>query len=187
MIEHRKNFFVLTGGPGSGKSTLIDALRDRDIACMPETGRRIIQTQVAIGGDALPWANPMQYAQMDLGVGLVAYCETDPNRKTLFDRGILDPLGFLMAIGRDIPDFMREAARQFRYNQTVFIAPPWKEIYARDAERKQDFAEASATYDAMIKVYGEAEYNLVELPRASVQDRAAFVWDKMATPQPTMA
>jgi len=42
--------FVITGGPGSGKSTLIDALAGHGIFSMPEAGRSIIQDQVAIGG-----------------------------------------------------------------------------------------------------------------------------------------
>jgi predicted ATPase len=36
-------FFIVTSGPGSGKSTLIDALAARGISSMPEAGRAIIQ------------------------------------------------------------------------------------------------------------------------------------------------
>ena len=49
--------FIITGGPGSGKSTVIDALAKRGISTMSEAGRAIIQDQVAIGGEALPWAD----------------------------------------------------------------------------------------------------------------------------------
>lgn len=49
--------FVITGGPGSGKSTLIDELAKHGIRGMPEAGRSIIQDQVAIGGEALPWSD----------------------------------------------------------------------------------------------------------------------------------
>jgi predicted ATPase len=49
--------FVITGGPGSGKSALVDALLQRGICTMPEAGRAIIQDQVAIGGEALPWSD----------------------------------------------------------------------------------------------------------------------------------
>ncbi|XAT60644.1 AAA family ATPase [Rhodobacteraceae bacterium Araon29] len=186
MAELRDNFFILTGGPGSGKSTLINALRTLGVASVPESGRRIIQTQQVIGGDVLPWKDPMAYAQMELGVGLVTYCETDPTQKTAFDRGILDPLGFLTAIGQEIPEYMHQATRRFRYNRTVFIAPPWKKIYARDAERKQNFREASATYEAMVKVYDKSGYKLVELPCANVEERTEFVKEKMMASQPEM-
>src|SRR3546814_2409963 len=37
-------------------------------------------------------------------------------------------------------------------------SPPWREIFAADAERKQDFAEAQATYQAMVAVYRSEEH-----------------------------
>src|SRR3546814_4671422 len=50
-------------------------------------------------------------------------------------------------------------------------SPPWREIFAADAERKQDFAEAQATYQAMVAVYSGLGYELVTLPLASVAER----------------
>src|SRR3546814_6104687 len=46
-------------------------------------------------------------------------------------------------------------------------SPPWREIFAADAERKQDFAEAHATYQAMVAVYSGLGYELVTLPLRS--------------------
>src|SRR3546814_1493464 len=54
-------------------------------------------------------------------------------------------------------------------------SPPWREIFAADAERKQDFAEAQATYQAMVAVYSGLGYELVTLPLASVAERVRFV------------
>ena len=50
---------------------------------------------------------------------------------SLFDRGILDS----MIDGR-APDWMEAAARTHRYSRTVFVPPPWREIYTQDDERK---------------------------------------------------
>jgi predicted ATPase len=72
---------------------------------------------------------------------------------------------------------MQQAAEIFRYHRKVFIAPPWQEIFQNDNERKQDFDEAERTYEAMIETYKAQGYELVELPRASVEDRAHFVLD----------
>ncbi|MGH3624041.1 MAG: AAA family ATPase, partial [Sciscionella sp.] len=40
-VSHR--FTVITGGPGSGKSTLIEALRSQGFHALAEAGRGIIQ------------------------------------------------------------------------------------------------------------------------------------------------
>ena len=55
-------FFVLTGGPGSGKTTLIDALAARGYACSLEAGRAVIRHQQDIGGNALPWGDRALFA-----------------------------------------------------------------------------------------------------------------------------
>ena len=61
----------------------------------------------------------------------------------------------------------------------MFVAPPWEAIFSGDAERKQCFAEALATWEAMVTTYTELGYTLVELPRASIVKRVAFVREKL--------
>ena len=46
---HRIGFYVLTGGPGSGKTTLIEALRSAGFTTTTEAGRAIIRDQLEIG------------------------------------------------------------------------------------------------------------------------------------------
>ena len=70
---------------------------------------------------------------------------------------------------------MEEAAATFRYHRRVFIAPPWPDIFQQDDERKQSLEEAVSTYEAMVEVYGVYGYELVELPRVSVEQRVRFV------------
>lgn len=170
------HLFVITGGPGSGKSSLIAALAETGVATMPEAGRAIIQDQVAIGGDALPWADRAAFAQQMLGWELRSHREARALAgPVVLDRGIPDVIGYLRLCGLPVPAKAERAAEMFRYNHTVFIAPHWPEIYARDAERKQDAAEAQATHDMMAQVYAELGYALVMLPLASVAERARFV------------
>jgi predicted ATPase len=97
------------------------------------------------------------------------------DENVFFDRGIPDIAGYLTLCGLPIPDAVERAARKLRYRRTVFIAPPWRDIFTQDAERKQDFAEAERTHAAMTAIYPRYGYELVELPRASVAERVAFV------------
>src|SRR3546814_6541 len=54
-------------------------------------------------------------------------------------------------------------------------SPPVRERVAADAERKQDFAEAQATYQALVAVFSGLVYELVTLPLASDAERVRFV------------
>lgn len=95
------------------------------------------------------------------------------------DRGVPDVIGYLNLCGLPIPRHLDRAARDLRYHRQVFIAPVWPEIFASDAERRQDLDEARRTFEAMAAVYPAYGYDLIELPRALVKTRAAFVLDRL--------
>ena len=168
--------FVITGGPGSGKSTLIDALAGHGICTMPEAGRAIIRDQVAIGGEALPWSDRRAFAELMLGCEIRSYrAALSLSGPVIFDRGVPDVLGYLRLSNLPIPSHVERAAEAFRYHHRVFVAPPWPEVFALDAERKQSFQEARATYEVMIETYSALGYDLIPLPLDSVQKRVEFV------------
>jgi predicted ATPase len=181
-VHHQANrFFVLTGGPGSGKTTLIEALHQRGYARSMEAGRGIIQDQVAIDGSALPWKNPARFAEQMLSWELRSYKLAEGSTGVVFfDRGIPDIVGYLRLVGLSVPEHVHKAAQAFRYNRRVFISPPWKEIFQPDRERKQGFDEAVRTYQSMVATYGEYGYELGEIPRVSVEARVSFILDAVA-------
>jgi predicted ATPase len=168
--------FVITGGPGSGKTTLIDALAARGFACMSEAGRAIIQDQVVIGGVALPWLDRRAFAELMLSWEMRTYrAGLKFSGPVFFDRGIPDVAGYLRLCGLPVPPHVASATELFRYHRRVFVAPPWPEIFAHDSERKQSFAEAKATYEAMIEAYSSLGYEPIMIPLVSVDDRVSFV------------
>lgn len=177
MCDH---LFVVTGGPGAGKTTLIAALGGLGVRSMPEAGRAIIRDQVRIGGEALPWKDRAAFAELMLGWDIRSHREASgfPG-PVMMDRGLPDVIGYLTLNGLPVPTHMREAARVFRYNPLVFIAPFWNEIFTRDEERRQDAAEAEATCAVMADLYSRLGYRLAHLPLASVEERVAFVLDRI--------
>ena len=169
-------FYVITGGPGSGKTALLDALADRGYQRSLEAGRALIQQQVAIGGRALPWADRLLFSELMLSWEIRSYqiFEKIPGL-VFFDRGVPDVAGHLRLLNFPLPDHVRKAAEIFRYNRQVFLAPPWREIYTQDLERKQDFEEAVRTYEALRDTYLDQGYEIHELRRATVAERVRFV------------
>lgn len=180
MKDESSRFYVVTGGPGSGKSSLITELRVRGFSTAGEAGRGIIQDQAAIEGRGLPWTDPLLFAELMLSWDMRSYHLAEQDKGiVLFDRGIPDVLGYLRLVGMPAPPHLQAASRKFIYNRTVFIAPPWREIFQQDRERKQDFEEAVRTYDALAAVYQELGYQPVELPRAPVEERVRFVLSRI--------
>lgn len=180
-MQEQERFFVVTGGPGSGKTTLIDAFSAKGLRAMPEAGRAVIKDQTATGGSALPWGDRAAFAEAMLGRDLQSFQDASNAEGTvLFDRGLPDLVGYLTLCGLPVPAHFREAVRSFRYNRTVFIAPPWPEIFRQDEERKQSVEEARQTFDAMVRAYTEFGYELTHLPLAPTPDRASFILERIS-------
>jgi len=202
-----ENFIVITGGPGSGKTTLVERLRGRGYPTVGEAGRAIIRDQVAIGGIAHHTADWALGAEVLLAWEMRSYHEAvaaaarheaaaaaarheaaaaaaEARRSAgaaqrdclvFFDRGIPDLVGYHPMMGGRTPPHFVAAAERFRYRRRVFVAPPWPEIYVNDAERRQDFAEAIRSYDAVVDAYESCGYELVALPKSTVDERVDFV------------
>jgi predicted ATPase len=170
------NVFVISGGPGSGKTTVLEELARIGYPYAPEVARQIIQEQVANGGTALPWQDRESYSRLMLKRSIESYLAHFPSSKTTFaDRGIPDTLCYARLIGLRATSLIENACRDYRYAPVVFLAPPWRQIYETDNERKQDFAEAERTYEQMAMVYQDCGYELAILPQGTPAARAEFI------------
>ena len=176
MRIERENFHIFTGGPGSGKTSVIEALRARGYLCVDEVGRQIIKEQMAIGGDGHHGGDRLKYRELMLSRSIFAYQAVEERKDPVFfDRGIPDLIGYGALIGAETPLHILRAAALFRSNKRVFIFSSWPEIYGQDDERKQDFAEAHETWRVMAETYPQSGYELVEVPRMGISERAEFV------------
>jgi predicted ATPase len=175
---------VVTGGPGSGKTSLIDALAAAGYPTLSESGRAIIREQLERGGRALPWDDRESFAQaMEVADRRSHATMLNADGPVFLDRGLPDIIGYRTLSGLAVsPALEADCRTTIRYTSPIFIAPPWPEIYATDSERRQDFAEAQRTFGVMRETYATLGYALVELPRASIAERVAFILQAAGIP-----
>lgn len=179
---HDNKFFVITGAPGSGKTALINELKRRGYRCVQEVARRIIQEQVRVNGDGVPWKNIDLFKKLMLARFVETYEEAMEYSQeiTFFDRDILDLVAYDRLTHTASSQNLQKAVATLLYNNKVFVVPPWKEIYHVDTERKQSYEEAVKVYENIVKVYTEYGRELIEVPKMDVAKRAEFVIARIA-------
>jgi predicted ATPase len=169
-------FIVLSGCSGGGKSSLLAELGRRGYAIYEEPGRQVVKEQLLIGGDALPWGNVDLFLELTISRSIHHLVEAArSDRIAFFDRGIVDQVNGYRVRGLEIPKHLSSAVEHFRYRETVFVVPPWREIFANDAERRHGFEDAVAMHDALIESYEHFGYRPVVVPKMDVSQRADFI------------
>lgn len=179
----QKNYYIITGGPGVGKTTLLNEMGGRKFTIVPEDARRIIQEQVAANGEGLPWGNKELYAKLMLEESRQSYQRAETGlsaaKAVFFDRGIVDAVCYMIMEDIPVTKKINKWVALCAYNTQVFILPPWREIYKTDKERKQTWAEAVRTYEAMKEVYTRYGYYVTDLPKDTVTNRADFILEQI--------
>jgi len=168
---------VISGCSGGGKSTLLAELARRGHRAFAEPGRDIVREELAVGGDALPWSNPQKFAGRCIarGIDQLAQARAAAARRAFFDRSIVDAVAALEHMGAPVPEAARSTLAARPYARTVFMAPPWPELFATDAERRHTFDDAAAEYDRLLRAYRDRGHEIVLLPKLAVQARADFL------------
>lgn len=172
------NLYIITGGPGVGKTTLVDYLHTKGFLIVPESARAIIRDQVGKNGDGVPWKNKYIYAQLMFKESLQAYNQifnVTCDKTVFFDRGLADTLCYMKMENIPITDDQIKTVKDTIYNRKVFILPPWAEIYETDMERKQSWEESVNTYRNMKETYINLGYDVITVPIGSVESRYDFV------------
>lgn len=165
---------MLTGCSGGGKSTLLKALEARGFPAVREPGRRIISDELAGQGKAMPWVDmkafalrAVEMAKSDLQIA------KHNGGMVFFDRGLIDAAVALAHSGG--PTMQETLGETQAYWKHVFVVPPWRELFANDAERRHTFDSAVQEHLRIEEALDILGYIRVELPKVSVQERAEIV------------
>jgi predicted ATPase len=164
---------IVTGAPGSGKTVVLAALGPR-FHLVPEPAREVLAKARAADDTAMhdrDWgAFVSQLLQRSIEKHRAAQSVEEP---VVFDRGVPDCVAYAVTLNVD-PGPSRAAADVYRYHPEALIMPPWEDIYTTDDERTMSFGDTIAFHEALVDAYAGAGYTLVEVPRDSPEQRAAF-------------
>ncbi|MFC4740620.1 AAA family ATPase [Flavobacterium ponti] len=171
-----KEIVVLIGGPSSGKTTLINKLKEHGHVCYPEVSREVIKEAQEKGIEQLFLEQPLLFSELLLeGRKKQFFSAKNEEANIVFlDRGIPDVLAYMHYIGDSYPAFFDEACKEHKYSK-IFILPTWKEIYVSDDERYESYEQALLIQEHLVETYKKYGYELIEVPKDTVENRMQFL------------
>ncbi len=171
---------VIIGGPGTGKSTVLNELISRGFHCKPEISREVTIMAQKKGIDQLFLTDPLLFSKLLLEGREQQYLEADNSNDKIvfFDRGIPDAHAYMNYSNTEYPSYFIEKSTTYKY-QKVFMLPPWKEIFVSDNERYESFEIAVEINHHLKKTYQEIGYDIITVPFGTVKERTDFILDSL--------
>ncbi|WP_299669065.1 ATP-binding protein [uncultured Polaribacter sp.] len=172
---------VLIGGPGTGKTTVLNELIKRNFYCMPEVSRAVTLKAKEEGIDQLFLTEPLLFSKMLLEGREEQYVKANllAEEIVFFDRGIPDVHAYMNYFNTEYPAFFIKKSAQYTYSK-IFHFSPWKEIHITDNERYESFEESEEIDAFLVKAYSELGYNLINVPFGSVEERTNFIVNSLS-------
>jgi len=166
------NWYVITGGPCSGKTTIINELSKLGFYTVPEVARLLIDREKGNGksleeirGDELDF----QVKVLKLKVEIESKMPKD--KVIFFDRAIPDSIAYYEILGIESKQ-LKEFCKEKRYRKIFFLEQlPFKKDYAR----VEDGKGASKLSNLLLDTYLELGYEVIMVPVMSVEERVKFV------------
>lgn len=158
---------IITGPPGSGKSTIIKALIDKNYTCLKEINPSNIKDDKI--------RKDKQLLSKYIFDKRIADYQNATSKLTFFDRSTIDVIAYLDYWQLNYPEIWIKKIQEQNYFQNVFYAPVWPEIYTKNTYRKEDLDEAILINKALKYTFSKFNFKLIEIPKSNIKDRLEFI------------
>jgi predicted ATPase len=167
-------FVIISGGPGSGKTTLINELENRGYKTFGEVPRQLIVRFLIEDQARLPWNDLKSFAELCLYEMKRQKRETKQSPVSFADRAIADILAYMKIGNLPIPDEYKEEAKT-GYNRNVFLLMPQSDFYVQDEVRPHSFSEALEIHHEINNIYNSLGFSVHLISRLSLEDQISFI------------
>ena len=169
-------WYVLTGAPSSGKSTLLGELSGRGYQTVMEAARHVVEAHIAKGenlaqvrGDAAAFQHEVLALKLEWEAAL-------PKDATVFfDRGIPDTIAYYKHEGIPEDEQLRDALSKAHYRRVFVLDLISEENFVLDGARSESWSGAQSLDRLLEDAYRSNGYDVVRVPALPLKERTDFV------------
>ena len=167
------NWYVITGGPGSGKTTTVNLLKERGYITTIEHARHYLDTQRLKGKTVEEVRkNQMEFQLEVLKMQIDQELEIAPYVLVFLDRAIPDALAYYRFLNLPVDEKLTDALLMVNYKK-IFILDflPLVKDYARN----EDGVAQKRIHELLIEVYESLPFPVIHVPVLPPEERVNFI------------
>ncbi len=166
------NWYVITGGPSSGKSKLMDALAFQGFSVRPEAARILIDEQMSQGQTLSQIrGNEEAFQYLVLQMKIDAEAAAESNEIIFWERGIPDSITYLEQSKGD-SEIAKHASHS--HYKGIFLLDRLP-TYESDYARTENEVEAAQIHEGLRNTYRELGYDVISVPVLPISERVNFI------------
>jgi len=169
---------IITGGPGTGKTTLIQELKRRQYQVVEEIATIIIKRELEAGREH-PTIDRDKFEQEIMNEQLSAELSLNSRKISFLDRGVVDGLIYYELDGLEVPQALVDHANTAHYDAVFFL--DYLEFYEQTEVRTEPFDVAMKNHKLLKRTYEDFGYadKIIDVPALEIEKRVDFVLDKI--------
>lgn len=167
------NWYVITGGPSSGKTTTVNLLKQKGYITTEENARHYLDTQRLKGKTIEEIKKDQKKFQLGLlQMQIKLEKAISPKVQVFLDRAIPDSLAYYRFFNLEADHRLTEALRTVSYKK-VFIMDPLPLI--NDYARLEDAEAQMKIHNLIVDVYESFPFPIIHVPVLPVEERVEFI------------
>lgn len=177
ILRRETNWYVITGGPSSGKTTTIDILNQRGYKTTIEHARHYLDMQALIGRSVEEVRSHIQEFQLAvLELQIEEEKKLAPEELVFLDRAIPDAHAYYHFLNIPESTELTEALLNISYKK-IFILDclPLVQDYAR----REDEAAQKKIHESLIEVYESLPFPVLRVPVMEAEARVDFILENL--------
>ena len=173
---------VLTGAPCTGKSAVFEALEGPGFGIpgfqmVPEVARWWLKFMDK--HELQHYKNDKEFFQRLIEINHITNYSYFPEGKSaIFDRSLPDEIAYRDFFNMPVPDTLTNDCKRFSVDM-VFLFPYWEEIYKTDSERIETKEQAKQLDQLIMDAYADLGYDVIVVPKVSIQERVDYIKSKI--------